>query len=122
VLFEVGPTINACTRGLWVYPTTFSVKAKDGTQLRVLFVDSEGLGAVGSAQQHDLQVFSISMLIRCPPAAARAALAKMRGGVILRPTLHIFVAVIYRKYTGRCASDPAARSRWKQHIFSVSRN
>ena len=67
MLFEVGPTINACTRGLWVYPTTFSVKAKDGTQLRVLFVDSEGLGAVGSAQQHDLQVFSISMLIRCPP-------------------------------------------------------
>lgn len=62
-LFEVGPTINACTRGLWVWPTAMTVPQPDGTSLRVLFVDSEGLGAVGGTQQHDLQVFSLALLI-----------------------------------------------------------
>ena len=62
-LFEVGPTINACTRGLWVWPTSMTVPQPDGTSLRVLFVDSEGLGAVGGTQQHDLQVFSLALLI-----------------------------------------------------------
>jgi hypothetical protein len=62
-LFEVGPTINACTRGLWVWPTTLMVPQPDGTSLRVVFVDSEGLGSVGGTQQHDLQIFSLAMLI-----------------------------------------------------------
>ena len=62
-LFEVGPTINACTRGLWVWPTAMTVPQPDGTSLRVLFVDSEGLGAVGGTQQHDLQVFSLALLV-----------------------------------------------------------
>ena len=62
-LFEVGPTINACTRGLWIWPTAMTVPQPDGTSLRVLFVDSEGLGAVGGTQQHDLQVFSLALLI-----------------------------------------------------------
>ena len=49
-LFEVGPTINACTSGLWVVPTPFKVPQDDGTELTVLFVDSEGLGAVRAGQ------------------------------------------------------------------------
>jgi hypothetical protein len=62
-LFEVGPTVQACTRGLWIWPTAMHVPQPDGTSLRVLFVDSEGLGSVGGTQQHDLQVFSLTMLI-----------------------------------------------------------
>ena len=49
-IFEVGPTINACTSGLWVCPTSFKIKQDDGSQLTVLFVDSEGLGAVRAGQ------------------------------------------------------------------------
>eukprot|EP01052_Picozoa_sp_SAG31_P000678 SAG31_NODE_20_length_34168_cov_33.651296_4_plen_138_part_00 len=49
-LFEVGPTIRACTSGLWVAPTAFSVPQEDGPALTVLFVDSEGLGAVRAGQ------------------------------------------------------------------------
>ena len=32
-LFEVGPTINACTRGLWIWPTAMTVPQPDGTWL-----------------------------------------------------------------------------------------
>ena len=62
-LFEVGPTIQACTRGLWLWPAAIKVPQPDGSSLQVLFVDSEGLGSVGGTQQHDLQVFSLAMLI-----------------------------------------------------------
>ena len=60
--FEVGPTTNACTRGLWLFPSTVSLRQADGSQLRVIFVDSEGLGAIKSDQQHDLHIFSLAVL------------------------------------------------------------
>ena len=61
-VFEVGPTINACTRGLWMHPAQVSVKQPDGSKLRVIFVDSEGLGAIKSDEQHDLHIFSLAVL------------------------------------------------------------
>ena len=57
--FEVGPTVNACTRGLWLFPATVPVRRADGSKVRVLFIDSEGLGAIKSSQQHDLHIVRI---------------------------------------------------------------
>ena len=59
--FEVGPNITACTRGLWMWPTSSTVRV-DGRDMRVIYIDSEGLGAVGSDQQHDLNIFSLAVL------------------------------------------------------------
>lgn len=61
--FAVGSTTNACTRGLWLRASPTSTRGPDGKKLRVLWVDSEGLGAVGCEQQHDLHIFSLAVLL-----------------------------------------------------------
>ena len=60
--FAVGSTTNACTRGLWLHAASSAVRGADGGPLRVLWLDSEGLGAVGCDQQHDLHIFSLAVL------------------------------------------------------------
>lgn len=43
--FGVGPTINPCTKGLWIWNKPIPIKDKDGQEYKVLVVDSEGIGA-----------------------------------------------------------------------------
>lgn len=42
--FEVGPTINACTKGLWVWPELIENPNDIGTKYMVM--DTEGLGSL----------------------------------------------------------------------------
>ena len=57
--FTVGATVNACTKGLWLWGTP--VKLADG--LTVLFVDTEGLGSTSRTQTEDSQIFSLALLL-----------------------------------------------------------
>ena len=43
--FGVGPTINPCTKGLWVWGEPIRGKARDGSDLTIIVVDSEGIGS-----------------------------------------------------------------------------
>lgn len=43
--FEVGGTVNACTKGIYIWGKTIEVKNVDGTDLSVLLIDTEGLGS-----------------------------------------------------------------------------
>ena len=40
--FEVGETINACTKGLWIYNKPIIGVNEDGESIPVLIVDTEG--------------------------------------------------------------------------------
>ena len=42
--FGVGPTINPCTKGLWIWNKPITICEK-GQKYKVLIVDSEGIGA-----------------------------------------------------------------------------
>jgi len=42
--FPVGPTINPCTKGLWIWKKIFYAE-REGEQLPIIIVDTEGLGA-----------------------------------------------------------------------------
>jgi Guanylate-binding protein, N-terminal domain len=44
--FGVGPTINPCTRGLWIWSKVLNARTEKGEQLSLLVIDSEGLGAL----------------------------------------------------------------------------
>mmetsp|Transcript_19031 Transcript_19031/g.28761 ORF Transcript_19031/g.28761 Transcript_19031/m.28761 type:complete len:937 (-) Transcript_19031:350-3160(-) len=57
--FQVGATVNACTKGLWLWGEP--VKLEDG--LTVLFVDTEGLGSTSRTQTEDSQIFSLALLL-----------------------------------------------------------
>lgn len=61
--FGVGPTINPCTKGLWVWNKPISMTDKDGQTYKVLIVDSEGIGAFNEDQNHDTRIFLLALLL-----------------------------------------------------------
>ena len=44
--FGVGSTINACTKGLWVWGTPLKGQSADGEPINIIIIDTEGIGAV----------------------------------------------------------------------------
>ena len=44
--FGVGPTVNPCTKGLWVWSKPLQGYTPSGEPIKILVVDSEGLGAL----------------------------------------------------------------------------
>ena len=56
--FAVGGTINACTRGLWLWSEAVQVNGRS-----FLFIDSEGLGSTQENANFDVQIFTLSVLL-----------------------------------------------------------
>ena len=44
--FGVGPTINPCTKGLWVWSRPIKGTTIEQQSINVLIIDSEGIGAL----------------------------------------------------------------------------
>ena len=61
--FGVAPTINACTKGIWIWGKPLKGESEDGKITNVLVIDSEGLGAVDQDSTHDCRIFAIVLLI-----------------------------------------------------------
>ena len=61
--FGVGPTINPCTKGLWVWSEPITVETTEGETIQVLLIDSEGLGAMDEDQNHDTKIFLLALLL-----------------------------------------------------------
>lgn len=61
--FGVGSTINACTKGLWIWGTPVPGFTPDGEKINVLVVDTEGLGALDEDSNHDTRIFSLALLL-----------------------------------------------------------
>lgn len=60
--FNVGPTVQACTKGLWILKEPIYV-TKNNTKMPVIVLDSEGLGAIDEDQNHDSKIFLLSILL-----------------------------------------------------------
>jgi len=61
--FGVGPTINPCTRGLWIWSEPIQGTTPNGEPINVLIVDTEGLGAYNETQNHDVRIFTLAILL-----------------------------------------------------------
>jgi len=61
--FSVGPSINPCTKGLWIWSKPISGYSSDGTPLNVLIIDTEGIGATDEDQNHDSKIFTLGLLL-----------------------------------------------------------
>lgn len=61
--FSVGPTVNACTKGLWIWGRPISATTSDGDPCSIIVVDSEGIGALDEDNDHDSRVFSLAILL-----------------------------------------------------------
>ena len=59
--FKVGATINACTKGLWVWGRPFPIQGNK----KLIILDSEGLGSVEKDRTGniDMKIFTLSVLL-----------------------------------------------------------
>lgn len=60
--FGVGPSINPCTKGLWIWNEPI-ISEYNGEKLSILVVDSEGIGAFDEDVNHDTKIFLLAMLL-----------------------------------------------------------
>lgn len=61
--FGVGPTINPCTKGLWIWAKPVIGYSEDGQKVNVIVVDSEGIGGLDEDNNHDSRIFSLALLL-----------------------------------------------------------
>jgi len=62
--FSVGPTINPCTKGLWLWNRPFEIQEKDAkNNYKVLIIDTEGIGAFNEDENHDTRIFLLALLL-----------------------------------------------------------
>lgn len=61
--FAVGPTINPCTKGIWMWGRPVKGFTKEGKPVNLIVLDSEGLGAIDEDTSHDSRIFSLVMLL-----------------------------------------------------------
>lgn len=58
--FSVGNSVQACTKGLWVYKKFF--KTPDPSK-HMLLVDTEGIDALDAEDTHDVRIFTLALLL-----------------------------------------------------------
>lgn len=59
--FQVGPTINPCTKGLWIWKEVF--RSPNDESLPLIIIDTEGLGAFDEDDNHDTKIFLLALLL-----------------------------------------------------------
>ena len=57
----MGPTINPCTKGLWLWKEVFTSPTDDS--LPLIIIDTEGLGAFDEDDNHDTKIFLLALLL-----------------------------------------------------------
>jgi hypothetical protein len=61
--FGVGNTVQACTKGIWMWSEPLLVKNKDGEDVNVVVLDTEGSGAPSADASHDARISSLGLLL-----------------------------------------------------------
>ena len=56
--FGVGDSVQACTKGLWIYKKVFESHGK-----RIIFIDTEGIDALDANDTHDVRIFTLALLL-----------------------------------------------------------
>ena len=56
--FNVGSSVQACTKGIWIY-----TKIMDSDGKRILVMDTEGIGSLDANSTHDSRIFSLALLL-----------------------------------------------------------
>ena len=61
--FTVGPTVNPCTKGLWIWSKPIYGESTKGKRLPILLIDTEGFGALDTDSNHDVRIFTLAILL-----------------------------------------------------------
>ena len=58
--FQVGPTVKACTKGIWLWGKAMKLEDRN---MHLLFLDTEGLGSTSRSESYDCRVFALALLL-----------------------------------------------------------
>lgn len=61
--FLVGKTVNACTKGIWIWSKPLLGYNSEGKTIPVLLLDTEGFGSHDSDFSHDSKIFTLAVLL-----------------------------------------------------------
>eukprot|EP01017_Pseudomicrothorax_dubius_P051387 TRINITY_DN9884_c0_g1_i3.p1 TRINITY_DN9884_c0_g1~~TRINITY_DN9884_c0_g1_i3.p1 ORF type:complete len:1087 (+),score=311.01 TRINITY_DN9884_c0_g1_i3:56-3316(+) len=61
--FNVGPTINPCTKGLWLWNHPIASQNPECEDMDVIVVDVEGFGGLDESANHDTRIFLFALLL-----------------------------------------------------------
>jgi hypothetical protein len=61
--FGIGPTVNPCTKGLWIWGKPLLGQTAEGDNINILVIDSEGIGALDEDSTHDSRIFALIILL-----------------------------------------------------------
>ena len=61
--FNVGPTVNPCTKGLWVWSKPIIIDKGTDKRMPLLLIDTEGFGALDADSNHDIRIFTLAILL-----------------------------------------------------------
>jgi predicted nucleic acid-binding Zn-ribbon protein len=61
--FAVGPTVNPCTKGIYIWGKPITLGRQDQEPLNLLLVDTEGIGSIQQDQTYDVKIFSLAILL-----------------------------------------------------------
>ena len=61
--FIVGPSINPCTKGLWMWSKTIQAHTPQGKPINLLIIDTEGIGATDEDHNHDNKIMTLAILL-----------------------------------------------------------
>lgn len=61
--FGIGPTVNPCTKGLWIWGRPLLGQSQDGENINIFVIDSEGIGALDEDSTHDSRIFALTVLL-----------------------------------------------------------
>lgn len=61
--FTVGPTIQPCTKGLWLWQEIFYSPSDENHETPIIIIDTEGLGAFDEDENHDTKIFLLALLL-----------------------------------------------------------
>lgn len=61
--FQVGSTVNSCTKGLWLWDKPLRCKNAEGQEVNLLIVDTEGIASLDADADHDAKIFALALLL-----------------------------------------------------------
>lgn len=102
--FGVGPSVNPCTKGIWVWGRPIPGTTTEGSPCNIIIVDTEGIGALDQDSDHDSRIFSLAVLIssvfiyNSVGAIDEEALQNL--SLVVNLTKHIHVKTKQREETG----------------------
>lgn len=62
--FEVGPTVNPCTKGIWMWSKKIHIKNQNhDKEFEVLILDCEGFGGTDQETSHNSKIYLMALLL-----------------------------------------------------------